>query len=226
MSKTPFITQLFGPSPIAPIQQHMIVCEQCAAELVPFAEAVFREDWDEVDRVAARIYELEGEADELKRNIRLKLPRSLFLPVSRDHLLDILQVQDQIANGVKDIAGLVIGRRMQFPAVMHDLLVSYVHASTDAVRLAREAVDELNDLITTGFSGREIEFIEKILDRLHNAESKSDQRQIEVRRILFENEHDLNPVSVMFLYRIIDLVGKVADDSQTVGNRMMYLIAS
>ena len=226
MSKTPMFTKLFGPSPIAPIQQHMTVCEECAAELEPFVEAVLREDWLAVGQYAARVAELENKADEIKKSIRMKLPRSLFLPVSRNNLLELLHVQDQIANAVQDVTGLIIGRRMCFPEGLHPLLLSYVQASKDAVRLAGVAMDELNDLLATGFSMQEIDFIENILERLHLAEHKSDELQVEVRQKLFSYEKDLDSVDVMFMYKIIDLIGDMADRAQTVGNRMMYLIAS
>ena len=192
---------------------------------MPYFEAVMAEDWEEVDRLYNHIAVLEDRGDALKREIRLNLPRSLFLPFSRNNLLDVLQVQDRIANRTKDVAGLILGRRMTFPATMHDELKNYVHATTDAVRLANEAMEELNDLIVTGFSGQEIQFVEKILERLHRAESHSDECQIKIRRTIFEQESKMNPVDVMFMYDIIKLIGKIADDAQTVGNRMMYLIA-
>ena len=226
MSKTPMFTKLFGPSPIAPIQQHMTICEECAVELEPFIDAVLREDWSAVGQYASRVAELENKADEIKKNIRMKLPRSLFLPVSRNNLLELLHVQDQIANAVKDVTGLIIGRRMCFPESLHPLLLSYVQASTEAVRLAGVAMGGLNELFATGFSLQEIDLIENILERLHQAEHQSDELQVDVRQKLFAHEKDLDSVDVMFMYRIIDLIGDMADHAQTVGNRMMYLIAS
>ena len=80
--------------------------------------------------------------------------------------------------------------------------------------------------MTTGFSGREVEFIEKILQQLYDAEHASDLLQIELRKNLFAAERDLNPVDVIFMYRIIDQIGDIADDAQKVGNRMMRLVAS
>lgn len=204
----------------------METCERCALELVPFFEAVMVSDWTLAEKTYNRVSELEGEADDLKRKVRLSLPRTLFLPVSRDHLLEIVQVQDKIANGAKDIAGLMLGRKMAFPADVHASLTSFLEASLSAVTLARQAMDELSDLITSGFSGREIEFIDKILQQLYDAEHESDVLQVALRRNLFAFEADLSPVDVIFMYRIIDQIGDVADDAQTVGNRMMHLIAS
>ena len=226
VSKTPLFSKLFGPSPISPIQKHMETCERCVLALVPFFDAVSASDWSEAEKSYRAVSDLEGDADELKKRVRLNLPRSLFLPMSRNHLLEIVQVQDRIANGAKDIAGLMLGRKMKFPEEVNQALTGFVKASLDAVTLARKVMDELNDLVTTGFSGREIELIEKMLEDLDDAEHESDVLQVKLRRALFDHEADLNPVSVIFLYRVIDQIGDIADDAQTVGNRMMYLIAS
>ena len=226
MSKAPIFTKLFGPSPIVPIQQHMNLCEQSADTLIPFLESAIAGNWEAAEAQAVCIAKLENEADEIKKTIRMNLPRSLFLPMSRSDLLELLQVQDRIANASRDVAGLAIGRRMSFPDGIHEALRSLLASSVAAVNLARKALDELNDLIITGFSGQEVEFIEKILERLHEAEHDSDVKQVEVRRQLFALEAELNPVDVVFIYKVIDRIGDVADDAQTVGNRMMYLIAS
>ena len=225
MVKTPILAKLFGPSPVTPIQHHMSICEQCALEIIPFFAATFKGDWPLAEQHHARITELEREADEIKKQIRMNLRRSLFLPVSRNNLLEIVQIQDRIANGAKDIAGLVIGRQLKLPEPLQPLLAGFVEVSISAVTLARVAMDELNDLITTGFTGQEIEFVEKILERLHAAEHDADVQQIEVRRALIEYEHELDAIDVMFIYKVIDRIGDVSDDAQTVGNRMMYLMA-
>lgn len=223
MSKEPFFSKLFGPSPITPIQHHMSVCEECAQTLIPYFDAVLANDWDKATDIAGVTVEKEREADDLKRQIRINLSRSLFLAVSRNNLLEVLQIQDVIANKAKDIAGLILGRQMQFPPSLHDQLKNYISASVNAVHLAREAMDELNDLIDSGFSGKEIDFIQKILEKVHEAEHESDIQQIATRRSLYEIEKDLDPVDVMFMYKIFDLIGDMADNSQTVSNRMLYL---
>ena len=44
MPINPFVS-LFGRSPIGPMQQHIAKAHECAANLVPFFEAVMAEDW-------------------------------------------------------------------------------------------------------------------------------------------------------------------------------------
>lgn len=225
MANSPIFSKLFGRSPIAPIQEHMKVASSAASELLGFIEAVLAGDWDEAKARSVRVVELEDEADEMKREIRRNLPRSLFLPVSRSDLLELLHMQDKIPNLSKDIVGLTMGRRMEIPETMSAAVHEYVEHSVGATNLALQALNELDELIETGFSGREVDLISSLIKRLDAAEHEADVKQIEVRNLLFSIEKELNPVDVMFLYRIIDWIGDIADYAQTVGNRLLYIIA-
>lgn len=82
MPTNPFIS-LFGRSPIGPMQQHIAKAHECAAGLLPFFRAVIAEDWAQVEQVQQDMVRLEQEADRLKKNVRMHLPKSLFLPVPR-----------------------------------------------------------------------------------------------------------------------------------------------
>ena len=98
MVKTPILARLFGPSPVTPIQHHMSICEECALEIIPFFTATFKRDWLLAEQHGTRIKALERDADDIKKQVRMSLRRSLFLPVSRNNLLEILQIQDRIAD--------------------------------------------------------------------------------------------------------------------------------
>jgi predicted phosphate transport protein (TIGR00153 family) len=224
MPINPFVS-LFGRSPIGPMQQHIAKANECAANLVPFFEAVMAEDWDRVEQVQQEMSRLEHEADKLKKSVRLHLPKSLFLPVPRSDLLELLSVQDKVANRAKDIAGLMLGRQMAIPQALQPLMRTYVQRSVDASAQALKAMNELDELLETGFAGREAVLVETLIEELGVIEQDTDRLQIEVRRSLFKLEKDLPPVDVMFLYQIIDWIGDVADRAQRVGNRLEQLLA-
>ena len=224
MPINPFVS-LFGRSPIGPMQQHIAKAHECAANLVPFFEAIMAEDWAKVEQVQQEMSRLEHEADKLKKSVRLHLPKSLFLPVPRSDLLELLSVQDKVANRAKDIAGLMLGRQMAIPQALQPLMRTYVQRSVDASAQALKAMNELDELLETGFAGREAVLVETLIEELGSIENDTDRLQIEVRRNLFKLEKDLPPVDVMFLYQIIDWIGDVADRAQRVGNRLEQLLA-
>lgn len=216
---------LFGKSPIKPIQEHMAVAHQAVEQLSPFFDAVKADNWEDAANIQQRIGELENRADELKKEIRLHLPKSLFLPVPRTDLLELLSVQDRLANRAKDIAGIMLGREMSIPKTIESDMQEFVETTVATSAQALKAIKELSELLETGFSGREISMVAKLIEELDRLEHLTDKLQISVRSNLFEVEKDLPPVDVMFLYRVIEWVGDVADRAQKVGSRLQLLLA-
>ncbi len=219
------ISSLFGASPVRPLQTHMSRVQSCVELLVPFFEAVLDGDWARATDTQQQIARLEGEADELKRNLRLHLPKSLFMPVSRRDLLEVLTMQDKIANRAKDIAGLITGRHMEFPEPIGGLMLNFVKRSVDASKQAQTAINELDELVETGFRGNEVAIVESMIKRLDEIESDTDRLQVEIRAELFKRESAMPPVNVMFLYKVIDGIGDLADRAQRVGSRLELMLA-
>jgi predicted phosphate transport protein (TIGR00153 family) len=216
---------LFGRSPIKPMQDHMAAACAAADELIPFFQAVVADDWQTADAIQHRIADRENEADELKKNLRLHLPKSLFLPVPRTDLLELLSMQDAIANCARDIAGIMLGRKMSIPEPLQARMQEFVQSSVDAANQALKAINELDELLETGFSGHEITVVENLIRELDNREHRSDELEVEIRRELFAIERSLPPVEVMFLYKVIEWVGELSNRAQRVGSRLELLLA-
>ncbi|MCH8894644.1 MAG: TIGR00153 family protein [Proteobacteria bacterium] len=220
-----YLSGIFGSSPVAPLQQHMDIAYRCAKQLIPMFEAVIESDWAAVEDCRQRIRDLESEADEMKQAIRASLPKSLFMPVPREDLLELLLVQDRVANRAKDVSGLVVGRKMELPDPIAEPFIKFVRCSVAAAKQARKSVRELDELFETGFRGAEAKLVASMVAELDRLESESDLLQSELRARLFELESGLPPINVMFLYKIIDLTGEVADYAERVGRRLELLLA-
>lgn len=225
MSPKSYIFSMFGTSPIRPMQQHMAQVQACANELIPFFEAALAGDWEKAAEEQKSISRLEGDADELKRELRLNLPNGLMMAMSRRDLLETLTMQDRIANKAKDIAGLMLGRRMTFPVDIAPLMMDFVKRCVDASAQAQTAINELDELVETGFRGREVDLVESMITRLDEIEGDTDKMQVAVRSKLFELEKELPPVDVMFIYRVIEWIGDLADLAQRVGSRLEIMLA-
>lgn len=220
-----YIGSLFGTSPVRPLQKHMASVQECINVLPEFFQLVLKEDWKEAKIIQKRIRKLEQEADKLKKDLRMHLPKSLFMPVSRRDLLEVLTMQDKIANKAKDIAGLVLGRKMVFPENIGPRFMEFIDRCIDASRQAQKAINELDELVETGFGGGEIKVVESMLTKLDKIENDTDKIQVGIRAALIKIERDLPPIDVMFLYKIIDWTGELADISQRVGSRLQLMLA-
>jgi predicted phosphate transport protein (TIGR00153 family) len=219
------IFNMFGPSPIRPIEQHMHKVYHCAKLLYPFLEAVLQEDWPNAALIQDKIAEMEKEADVIKRDLRLHLPAGLFLPVARTDLLELLSAQDRIANKAEDIAGLIISRKMLIPPAVRELIMPFLSRCLDAAKQACKAINELDQLLESGFSGSEVTFVEEMIVTLDKIEQDSDGQLAQIRHQVFLLETQISPLDAMFLYKIVQWIGDLADDAQTVGGRLQILIA-
>ena len=197
----------------------------CAKQLYPFFEAVLQQDWESASAIKDKIAALETEADLIKRELRLHLPTGLFLPVSRSDVLELLSVQDRIANKAEDIAGFVIGRQMIIPDAIADIFMPFLSRCLDAAKQACKAINELDELLETSFRGSEVKIVEEMIVTLDEIEQDSDEKLAELRHRMFKLEKDLTAVDVVFLYKLLQWIGDLADHAQTVGGRLQILIA-
>ena len=219
------IFNMFGPSPIKPIEQHMRKTYLCAKQLHPFFEAVMQLDWHTATKIKDKISQGEKEADIIKRDLRLHLPTGLFLPVARTDLLELLRSQDRIANRAEDIARLVVSREMQIPTTIAPIFMPFLDRCLDAAKQACNAINELDELLESGFRGSEVKIVEEMIMKLDEIEHDSDEKLAEIRHRIFELEKDLPAIDVIFLYKLVQWIGDLADCAQTVGSRLQILIA-
>ena len=225
MAITNPLYQLLGKSPIRPLQEHMTEAVQCAEKLEGFFHASMANDWTSAEAIYDRICAGETKADELKKQLRLHLPKSFFMPVSRSDLLELLSVQDHIANCARDIAGLMLGRKIVIPEALSEKGLEFLQTSVATTQQALIAINELDELLETGFSGNEITFVENLIEELAEREHKTDLLEREIRGQLFSVEAQLPPIDVMFLYKIIEKIGELADNAERVGGRLQLLLA-
>jgi predicted phosphate transport protein (TIGR00153 family) len=64
-----------------------------------------------------------------------------------------------------------------------------------------------------------------MIKKLDAIESDTDKIQVKIRSAVFAKEKDMNPVEVMFLYKVIDWIGDLADLAQRVGSRLELMLA-
>ena len=219
------IGKMFGRSPLRPLQKHMEKVCECVTTLTPFFEAAVAGEWDKARELQINICGLEDEADELKKQMRLNLPTGLFLPVARSDLLTLLALQDRIANKAEDIAGLMTSRRMQLPSKIKENMLALLHRCLDTAEQANKAIHELDELLETGFHGTEVDIVSAMVTELCALEQDTDERQAEIREVLFAMEKDLPPIEVIFLYELIKWLGDLADRAKSVGDYLQLIVA-
>ena len=225
MRTTNPIASLLGSSPFKPMQAHMRIVNECVSEIPALFQALVDGDQDAVAKQKDAIFAKEQEADNLENDLRAHFPKSLFMPVDRRDLLELLDMQDSIADTAQDIAGMMIERDMSVPEDMKEPLLAFVQRCVDTCDQASSIIAELDELIETGFRGDEAGKVEEMVGKLSTVEDETDQMGMALARTLFSKEDEMKPVSVIFWYQMIQWIGDLADYSEKVGDRMRLLIA-
>jgi predicted phosphate transport protein (TIGR00153 family) len=219
------LMQLFGSSPFKPLQEHIRVVIDCANEVPRIFEAALDHDLPKVKLIRGRINTLENEADEIKNELRAHLPKSLFLPVDRRDLLEILDLHDSIADTAQDIAGMMFVRHMTLPDEMREPLMDLTARCVDACNHLGKIMEEMDELVGTGFRGAEADKVIYMIDELNKIETDTDIHAIRLMRLLFENEEEIGPVLTVMWDRVIHWVGDLANYAEQSGNRHRLLLA-
>jgi len=225
MKTTSPLASLFGKSPFRPMQEHMRIVERCVLELPPAFEALRRNDMDEVRARRDAVSALEHEADELKNRIRSGLPATFLMPVGRSDLLDLLTTQDAIAGAAQDAVNTAGLGKLRVPSAMDGQIMPFVERVVEAVTRCRTAIDTLDELVETGFRGREANAVLEIVVEIDAIESDTDRRGMELVRTLVDQEAELGAVAIMFWYHLIRSLGTIADEAENVGDRLRLLLA-
>jgi len=225
MASTNPLGSLFGKNPFSALQKHMRIAVECADMVPGLFEAIDAGDRDRFNSIKDQIFEKEEEADRVKHKLRRRLPRGLFMPVNRGDLLEVLDMQDSIADVAQDIAGLLYEREMDIPPQMQDQLMPFVMRCVDVVHDAQKIIEKLDELLEMGFRGKEGKRVEALIKELNKAEDETDEMGVALTRTLFKFEDEMKPVSVMFWYRLIEWIGDLADYAEKVGNRLRLMIA-
>ena len=219
------LSKLFGKSPFGPLENHMAVVKECVDLVIPFFEANISNDTAKSQEIAHRILELEEQADTIKNTLRDNLPLSLFIPVNRTIMLEILDYQDSIADAAKDISQLFTLRSIPIPEQIVDDLRAFVDSSVKVCHMAASISARFEELVDASFLGAEAERVLGMITELNNLERENDIAGLALSRRIFTLEKDLSPVDIFIWFKLNSLIGELANYAQKMGNRMRLLLA-
>ena len=219
------ILGIFAKSPFVSLQKHMDIGKQAAIALQNFLTSASVSDWSKAKQYRQEIIDLEHAADDIKNQIRTHLPKSLFMSVSREDLLDLVYTMDGIPNTAKDISGIMIGKQMEIPNQIAEQFSAFVKAAIKAAKQASAAIEKVDEVRRGGFSSSDADLLQDLVAELELLEHENDDLEAALRNDFFEIEKDFPAVDVMFLYDIFNRIGSLADISQTAGHILIRLVS-
>ncbi|MGD8353175.1 MAG: TIGR00153 family protein [Pseudomonadota bacterium] len=219
------IFDLFAKSPFGPLQDHMRKVMECV-DLVPdLYRALEEEDSGTFDELVEKIKEAEHEADKIKNEIRGDVPKTMFTPVDRDDLLDVLSQQDSISDYAEDVAVLLSMKPLPFPPTIRNEFWKFFEQVMVTVKQYAQISEELDELMEASFGGTEADKVEVMINSLGKKEHQTDRLQHELVRKLLTMEDELGTLNVIMWMKVLEATGNMANRAEKTGNRLRLFLS-
>ncbi len=218
------MARLFGRSPFVPLQLHLDKISDCVEAAVELLERIRSGDITNIGKEVRRISKLEHKADLVKNDIRNNLPRGLFMAIDRGQLLEILSLQDSIADQGEDIAVLMGIRPIKILKNLSEPLKEYIDGNLLAFHKVKEVMRELDTLIESGFGGAEANRVDSMIEDVAIAEHECDIMQRKLMKKVLDCENDLSVGDFFVWQRLLHELAGISNYSEKLANRVRMLL--
>ena len=219
------IVSMFAKSPFKALMDHMDKVVESVNPLKEFFYALQQEEFSRLEKIYQQVITAESDADLIKNEVRNHLPLNIFMPINRRDLLDMLDMQDNIADVSQDIVSLLNKRRMKLPEELQENLIQFIDKAQSICQMAHQVSMEFSDVLETSFGRRETKKLLNMIDEVSKAETEADNLEDMLVKKMFEVEDQMKPVDVVFWYQIFEWIGDLADYSKKTGSRLRLMIA-
>jgi hypothetical protein len=218
------LLKLFAKSPFAPLQKHMQDVNECVKKVKEIFEALEENDTKAVSRIAREISKLEARADTTKNELRNHLPGGLFMPISKAALLEILSLQDDIADDCEDIGVLLTLKDLTLKDIFKDDFKSFLNKNFETYDLIKEIIDEFDNLLETSFTGREAEKVKSMVSNVALKEHETDLTQRKLLKNIFKNEDQFTHAEFQLWLLIMREIRTLSNTSEKLAHRIRNLL--
>jgi predicted phosphate transport protein (TIGR00153 family) len=214
------ILNLFSQSPFNPLLAHMEKVSACVQLLPALFNALKNHQEDLLAKIAQEISAREHEADLTKNSIRNQLPKDLYLPIAHSSLLEILALQDSIADKAEDVAVLLTLRSLPLLDPFWENFQAFLHKNIEAFESAHSIIKEFHVLLEASFGGIEAKKVRAMVDGVAFKEHEADLLQRKVLKELFNAEDKLTISTFHVWQRILESIGALSNLSEKLANRI------
>ncbi len=223
--RVPLTSTFRRKSPFALLLEHMNKVRECIDLLGDGLIRYYKGDYTSFSSIAKRVDELEHEADLIKSNIRNHLPKTILMSVEKGKFLWLLREQDKILDHAENLAKMLDMRHTRIPDEIQKIFIEHVECVVKTVKAMEKAVENISDLLETGFIRREREETKEAIHKVHDFEREADLKKYEATKGIYKLEKKLDPMDVYHLLKIADWVDDIADHAENVADWLRAMIA-
>ncbi|GAB6103090.1 TIGR00153 family protein [Thermococcus atlanticus] len=218
-------TKLFAKSPFKPLIKHAEVVIQTVETLETAIDYWEAGDYEAARKYAVEVDRLEDIADRIKEEIRDSLSSKLFMPVNREDILIYLHMQDKVADAAEDTAKWLLV--MEPNTVSAEIKATLKEMAEESIRVAKlvyKAIVQMDTVIESGFSDREIENEYRLIKEIESVENRIDELDTRLMRLVFQNAREMNWGVGIYILNIARTLSNISDKAKDAAERIRLMM--
>ena len=181
------------------------------ALLADYKEDLSRED---INERIKKVSMLEGQADNIRREVQVLLYREALFPDSRGDILGLLESIDRLANGAESAAYMIRTHNLTIPSKFVSMVSELAELCSRTVELVVQADERLYENFSTCL---------ELIGRVNELESEADHKERELIEAIFTS--DLQNMEKLVLRDFVMRLATIADRAENVGDRLRIVVA-
>jgi predicted phosphate transport protein (TIGR00153 family) len=219
------IGKLFGRSPFGQIQQHMEQVTKCIDKMSEALDAVKTGNFEALDAVSVEVSQLEHQADQIKNDIRERLLKRFFMPIDRAEVLEIISLQDSLADTAEDVCKVLTLKQLPFPGDLREDFEKFVELNLQACKICAEIISHMDELIESGFGGVEAERIRGLAKDVAFAEHQADVVQLDLLKKIYGHDKDFSVAEFHLWMRFTRVLSRLSNTSENLAERVLKTLS-
>jgi predicted phosphate transport protein (TIGR00153 family) len=173
-------------------------------------------DLERANELALATHNLEGDADDLRRDIEMKLLNGALMARSRRPLLDIVERTDKLANAAEASLDFTLLQEIELPEQL-------VPVTEEIVELSVDIVDEVRDGLCALFGGNGE--VLNHTEEIEELEGKIDGLERDFVQELFSMEN-LELAEKILIRQYLESLVEISDRAEDLSDEMEILTAT
>ncbi len=204
------------------LKRHAHLVLECMERIPLSLEAYYQKDFSRLEEIAKHIFDIEKEADKVKRNIRSHLPKGLILPVERFELFLYLKEQDAIADVAEEILNWLSFKHIELPDFLFENIQRLLNKSLESLVHLEKMISYSTEFLLTRDENSRNQ-AKEIIREIRYAQYIAEEMGNSVRKEVFQKISE--PIALFFTLKLVDLILGIAHHAENTADLMRAMIA-
>jgi predicted phosphate transport protein (TIGR00153 family) len=202
--------------------KHAQIVQECVKTLDAGINILLKDkNPEKADQIFEKVDNLEGNADDLRREIQKDISKGELNPSVRQNLSHLIKRMDDVANCCTGVARRIRTINVKFWEQSSDITINIILQMMENTVKAVELLDKLViDLL-----GKRKQ-IKEFAKQINQYEHEVDILNIKLRKSLHETKYNVNYFTAFTAGNVFDIIEAISDSIEAVADYIMVLLTS